>query len=41
MDGCAASFHRDDGIEHPDGRLEGLEVLVLVRKDAEVVVIHP
>ena len=41
MDSGAASLHRDDGVEDSDGGLEGLEILVLVREDTEMVVVHP
>ena len=35
MDGCAAQLDRRDGIKGADGRLEGLEVAVLVGEDTE------
>ena len=41
MDSGATSLHRDDGVEDSDGGLEGLEILVLVREDTEMVVVHP
>ena len=41
MDGSAANLDRDDGVEDTDGDLERLEILVLVREHAEVVVVHP
>ena len=40
MDGRAAHLDGDDGVEDPNGSLEGLEVAVLVRKDTELVVRH-
>ena len=40
MDRSAAGLHRDDGVEHSDGGLEWLEILVLVWEDTEMVVVH-
>ena len=41
MDGGAANLHGDDGVKDPNGRLERLEVLVLVREHPKVVVVDP
>ena len=40
MDGGTANLDGNNGVKDPDGRLERLEVLVLVREHAEVPIVH-
>ena len=41
MDRGAASLHGDDGVEHANGSLERLQILVLVWEHTEEAVVHP
>ena len=41
MDGGAASLDGDDGVEHANGSLERLQILVLVWEHTEEAVVHP
>ena len=41
MDGGAADLDGDDGVEHANGSLERLQILVLVWEHTEDDVVHP